>query len=227
MGAPGSGKTTLAAHFAKVFFKSKKYDDKNIFCNVPILHTKRLDVETDMGKFLVEDGIVIIDEGGIEFNNRNYMNLDKRVIKFAKLYRHYGITSFLFFSQSMDIDVTFTRLCDRICIVSKSLLPYFIKIRTVRKFIGIDDMTHQLVDQYEFKPLGKHLIFMPTCWKYFDTYETPYLPSKDFLLWNNTNRFKEEVPKAARAATKDFITQNTINALQLRKDLNRANRNFL
>ena len=63
IGAPGSGKTTLCAYFAKKFFRSKKYKDKNIYCNVPILHTKII-TRDDMGKFLIEDGIVEIDEGG-------------------------------------------------------------------------------------------------------------------------------------------------------------------
>lgn len=189
IGAPGSGKTTLCAYFAKRFFKSKEYKDKNIFSNVPILGCKVIDPQTDMGRFLIEDGVVIIDEGGIEFNNRQYKSLSKDIIKFGKLYRHYGISSFLFFSQGMDIDVTWVRLCDRICLVRKSYIPFFICVQEVRKFIGIDELSKQLVDQYEFQKFGKHLIFAPLCWKLFDTYETPPLPSKSFAIWNNKNRF--------------------------------------
>lgn len=189
IGAPGSGKTTLCAYFTKQFKKDKKNKNRSIFCNVPILGTKQLDCATDMGKYLIEDGCVLVDEGGIEFNNRQYKTLDKDVIKFAKLYRHYGITNFLFFSQGLDIDITFVRLCDRICIVRKSYIPFFIFIREVKKYIGIDDISGQLVDKYEFKKFGFHWVFMPTLWKMFDTYETPYLPSKTFSEWNNKSRF--------------------------------------
>lgn len=183
IGAPGSGKTTLAAYFARKFMK--KYPEKNCFSNVPILGTKRLDVVNDLGVYLVEDGMILIDEGGIVFNNRAYKSLPKSTISFAKLYRHYNIRHFFFFSQGMDIDVTFVRLCDRIVIVRKSIIPFFVYLREVKKTVGIDDLTHQLVDCYAFKPHGRHWVFMPPVWKMFDTYDTPELPSKEYPKWNN------------------------------------------
>lgn len=200
VGAPGSGKTTLCAYFAKKFFKSKQYQGKNIFCNVPILGCKVVVPNEDMGKYLIEDGVIMVDEGGIEFNNRQFKTLSKDIISFAKLYRHYGLSSFLFFSQGMDIDVTFVRLCDRICLVRKSYIPFFICVKEVRKFIGIDEIQKQLVDQYEFKKFGTHLIFAPTCWKLFDTYETPPLPSKTFPIWNNRSRFTSPLPPSSISA---------------------------
>lgn len=89
----------------------------------------------------------------------------------------------------MDIDVTFVRLCDRIVIVRKSIIPFFIFLREVRKKVGIDELTKQLVDQYEYKPLGIHWVFMPPVWRMFDTYETPYLPPKQWAIWDNKTRF--------------------------------------
>lgn len=202
IGAPGSGKTTLAAYFVRSFLRAEKkraffskllrrpFHYRNVFSNVPILGALRLDCNRDLGKFLVEDGMVVVDEGGIEYNNRAYKTLPKETISFAKLYRHYGIKHFLFFSQGMDIDVTFVRLCDRICVVRRSILPYFIFVREVRKKVGVDDLTKQLIDQYEYKGLfGCHWVFMPTVWRMFDTYETPFLPSKSWSVWDNKSRF--------------------------------------
>lgn len=62
IGAPGSGKTTLAAYFCKRFMRRHK--GKNCFSNVPILGAKRLDCNADLGKVLVEDGMIVVDEGG-------------------------------------------------------------------------------------------------------------------------------------------------------------------
>lgn len=187
LGAPGSGKTTLASFFCKKFLRCKKNANRNVFSNVPIVGTKKIVPTEDMGKYLIEDGLIVIDEGGIVFNNRHWKKLDNNIIEFAKLYRHYGLTNFIFFSQGLDIDVTFQRLCDRICIVRKSLIPYFIVFRDVKKVITIDDVTHQLIDAYcfRFAPFGTHYVFAPLCWSLFDTYDAPKLPSKQFPIWNN------------------------------------------
>ena len=179
LGAPGSGKTTLCSYFCHKFMK--KNPKLNCFSNVPILGALQLDCSQDLGKVLVENGLVCIDEGGIEYNNRAYKSLPKTTIQFAKLYRHYGIKHFLFFSQGLDIDITFIRLCDRVMLVRRSIIPFFIFVREVKKVVGIDDYSKQLVDQYAFKPWGFHWIFMPPVWKYFDTHETPTLPLNNHL----------------------------------------------
>lgn len=201
LGAPGSGKTTLCAYFCKKFMRQEKrkqffsrlfhrtYKQKNCFSNVPILGTLQLVPEEDLGRWLVEDGLCCVDEAGITYNNRAYKLLPKTTIQFAKLYRHYGIKHFLFFSQGLDIDITFIRLCDRVMIVRKSIFPYFIFVRECKKVVGIDEMTKQLVDQYRYKLFGWHWVFMPSNWRFFDTYETPFLPSKSWPIWNNKTRF--------------------------------------
>lgn len=182
LGAPGSGKTTLAAYFSKKGSKKTKKQSGRVYSNVPIKNTLRMD-SGDLGRYLIEDGIVIVDEAGIEYNNRAFKTLPKETINFAKLYRHYGIKSFLMFSQGLDIDITFVRLCDRIYIVSRSLIPYFVRIVGVKKFIGVDDLTGDLKDKYRYSIKDFHLVFMPPLWSMFATHETPPISSKD--LWEN------------------------------------------
>jgi len=202
----GSGKTTLAAHFAREFKRDKKWKDKNIYCNVPIKHTLMLNPADDFGTYLVEDGVVIVDESGIEFNNRAFKTLPKQVIQFAKYYRHYGIKSFVMLSQGLDVDITFQRLADAIFIVRRSYLPYFVCVKQAIKFIGIDETTGQLVDKYEWKRGGKHLVFMPPCWKWFDTYETPPLKEREWKEWDYLSRWLsplEEVEKEKASVSND------------------------
>lgn len=144
-GVPGSGKTTLAAHFAKQCFrvgfwervrlkwpnpftsflarKSKKYI--RVFSNVPILGCYKLDPKSDLGVFQVDDCKIILDEASIEFNNRKFKDMPAHVIKFLKLHRHYG-TSVDVFSQSFDdMDITLRRLAHDFFLVKKSLIPFF------------------------------------------------------------------------------------------------------
>lgn len=192
LGTPGSGKTSLCAYFSKVFHRRKKYKGMNIYCNVPIIGTLQYNPNEDMGVNDISGGVCLCDESGIFFNNRKFKSLPTTVIEFAKLYRHYGITSFLMFSQGLDIDITFVRLSNKICLVYKSIIPYFICVREVHKYIGIDDISRQLVDNYQYKRfLGLHLIFAPTCWKYFDTYDCPSLPKKQYIEWANKSRFSD------------------------------------
>lgn len=192
LGTPGAGKTSLCAYFSKVFHKRKKYKGLNIYCNVPIIGTLQYTPNEHMGIYDISDGVVLCDESGIVFNNRKFKSLPNTIIEFAKLYRHYGISSFLMFSQGLDIDITFVRLSNKICLVYKSFLPYFICVKEVQKYIGIDDMTKQLVDNYQYKkPFGTHLIFAPSCWKLFDTYECPALPKKQYIEWANKSRYNQ------------------------------------
>lgn len=206
VGVPGSGKTTLCARLKVLHSKSLKLPaplqrfGRNFFCNVPIVGAQKISPDY-MGRYLIEDGIVAFDEAGIDLNNRNWKSLNNNVIKFAKYYRHYGLKAFCLFSQGMDIDVTFVRLADRIGIVTKSILPYFIQVRYARKVVGIDDTTHQLVDMYKWRLFGRKFVFAPTCWKYFDTYEKPQLPKFNFPLFDGVTRHSfidDAEPKAIK-----------------------------
>ena len=93
-GVPGSGKTTFAAYLTRwalhenalIRFCRKnqnfltrpilnsKYLKRRIdvYSNVPITGAYQLDAKADIGNYMIENAKVIIDEAGIEYNNRNY-----------------------------------------------------------------------------------------------------------------------------------------------------------
>lgn len=195
IGVPGAGKTTICARLKVLHDKSlrkKKHKWGNkCYCNVPILGALKISAK-DFGNALIDDGILLFDESGIELSNRSWKSLSHKTLEFAKLYRHYGIKSFCMFSQGMDTDIVFLRLADRIGVVTKSILPYFIQVRYAVKYVGIDEVTHQLVDQYRWRLLGRKFVFAPTCWKMFDTYEKPDLPKMTFPVFNTVTRLEEE-----------------------------------
>ena len=69
-GAPGSGKSTLAAYFAKRALAS----GITVYSNLPIngcLHFEK----DDLGKYLMENCLVIWDEVGVDANSRNFINI--------------------------------------------------------------------------------------------------------------------------------------------------------
>lgn len=212
-GVPGSGKTTFAAYLAKQAQKEsiviklcrrfpccftnwilngKHWKRKmNVYSNVPISGTYRVDARKDIGEYLIEDGKLIIDEAGVEFNSRKYKSFPDKAIYWFKFHRHYGVSVDVFSQSHEDMDVTLRRLAQNFYVVKKSLVPFFVCIRRIRRKVGIDNNTHQIVDAYSFGVpiLDTKRIFSPPLWKLFNTYDHEPLPEKEWELWD-----KEESP---------------------------------
>lgn len=173
-GVPGSGKTT---HAAKIVYKNLK---KGIptYSNVIIKGAIKIDV-SQIGKIMIQDCDLIIDEASIEYNNRNYKALPKEQIQWFKLYRHYGVRNIYIYSQSYDdMDITLRRLSDVMYLVKKSLIPGLIVTREISRKIGINQETHQIEDQFFFGFLKMSFTFGRKYWKMFDSWEAPVLPSR-------------------------------------------------
>lgn len=178
-GVPGSGKSTFAAYLAK---KDLKHN-KKVWSNVPITGTMKLEPREDLGRNMILDGRIIIDEASVEYNSRAYKTMPQEAIKFFKYHRHYQ-TAIDVFSQSWDdMDVTIRRLAQKMYVVKKSWLPWFIVRRTVRKRVGIDENTHQIIDEYSWMPFSRKYIFSPVLWKLFNTLSRDDLPEKEWEKW--------------------------------------------
>ncbi len=209
-GVPGSGKTTYAAYLAKRAQKEslvirfcKRFpcwltcrilDGPNwkraypVWSNVPIAGTIQLNAREDIGVYMIQDGKMIIDEAGVEFNSRNYKTFPQTAIKFFKYHRHYGVSVDVFSQSFEDMDVTLRRLAQNFYVVKRSAIPFFIVTKRIRRKVGIDDNSHQLVDAYSFglPILDSKWIFCPPLWKMFNSYDYDQLPPKDWRLWNAT-----------------------------------------
>lgn len=178
-GVPGSGKTTFAAYLSK---KDRKKGRK-VWSNVPITGTYKLDCKDDLGTYAIENGSILIDEAGIDFNNRAYKSLPQKVITYLKYHRHWR-TSIDVFSQSHeDMDITIRRLAQRYFVVKKSLIPNFIVCKSIGRRVGIDQNTKQIIDEYFWKPFGTKWIYSRPLWKLFNTLSHDELPEKEWETW--------------------------------------------
>lgn len=207
-GVPGSGKTTLAAYFTKqankqawpVTWANKHPQNKlalwilssrfwkrrrGVYSNVPITGAFKLDPQRDIGKVMLCDGEVIIDEAGIEYNNRNFKAFPPDAIYWYKYHRHYECSVKVFSQSYEDMDITLRRLAQNYYVVKKSLIPFCIVFRRIKRKVGIDDNTHQIIDKYYFMPLGlgSKWIFCPPLWKLFNSYSRKELPEKKWEIW--------------------------------------------
>lgn len=206
-GVPGSGKTTFAAYLAKQSAKQSRlitWAQKHpgtfsgkllasrffkralpVYSNVPITGAYQLEPMQDIGKVMITGGKVIIDEAGVEYNNRKTREFPKEAIYWYKYHRHYECSVDVFSQSYEDMDITLRRLAQNYYVVKKSLLPFFIVCKRIRRKVGIDDNTHQIIDKYFFgmPVLDSKWVFCPPLWKLFNSFSRKELPEKDWSIW--------------------------------------------
>lgn len=206
-GVSGSGKTTFAAYLAKwalhenaiirfcrrnqnfitlPVLKSKYLKRRiPVYSNVPITGAYKLDAKTDIGNFMIENAKAIIDEAGIEYNNRNYKSFPPESVYFYKHHRHYQVSVDVFSQSYEDMDVTLRRLAQNFYVVRRSLVPFCIVARRIRRRVGVDEQTKQITDLYAtgLPVLDTKRIFSPPLWKLFNSYSRKELPAKECERW--------------------------------------------
>lgn len=186
-GSPGSGKTTLACALVyKMQKKPKKYGYDRYFLNFSQSVGEKCDL-TGLGEWTFPPhSYVIVDEAGIEYNNRSFKSLPKYTIAWLKLHRHYQV-DVDFISQSWeDTDITIRRLADELWYLKRFGPLTF--VRRVYKSVDIDKDTHQIIDAFTFGKLLKRFLpppfgvktwfflWRPRYYKYFNTHDCSPLP---------------------------------------------------
>lgn len=206
-GVPGSGKTTFAAYLTKwalhesliirlcrrfdnplsrLILKSKYFKRRiDVYSNVPITGAYQLDPKEDIGVYMIENAKIIIDEAGIEYNNRNFKSFPPHAIYFYKYHRHYRCSVDVFSQSYDDMDITLRRLAQNFYVVKKSLIPFCVVARRIRRKVGVDEQTKQIADLYAMglPILDTKRIFSPPLWKLFNTHSCKELKSKDWPVW--------------------------------------------
>lgn len=176
-GLPRSGKSTYAAKLAKKALTA----GRAVYSNFPIRGTFQI-TKDDIGKYLMEDCLIIIDEAGVDFDNRKMKMTDEQVY-FFKNHGHYQ-ADIAFFSQSTDVDIKIRKLA--VChyeIKRFPLIRDLSYIKTIGRKIGIDDSTHQETEMFyyvHFLAGGIKLFWRRPYYKLFDTRYRHELPAKAF-----------------------------------------------
>lgn len=174
IGAMGAGKSSHAVKLARKALKKGKL----VYSNFPIKGCYLYDVHDDLGKFDIRDCFLILDEAGIDMNNRAYKSLDKCVIKWLKLARHYNVDMAVY-SQAFDFDITIRRLSSKMYIV-KNLFFGFSTLRPLVQFWDVD-ADGQPILKWRIRNIFS-LFYRPRFYKYYDSFSSPQLPHKEFTL---------------------------------------------
>lgn len=197
---PGAGKTTECVALAKK--NARHYD--HVFLNfkntVPGVHSCDLD---GLGQWTFpKKSYIAIDEAGIDFNSRKTKSLPQHTIKWFKLHRHYRCDLDVFSQSWDDMDITIRRLSSELWLLYR-LGPWTLG-RRIYKRVGVDKMTHQIIDEYRMAsmlwlfiwplqlgyPFQKKftLTFRPFYYKFFDSWECDDLPVRPFPVLNQKKK---------------------------------------
>lgn len=189
-GLPGAGKTTILASIAKKYsvpFKKNPY--KNVYSNVHLSIPGVIYIDNEcIGKYLLKDSLILIDEATLFADSRAYKEFDKQKLSFFLQHRHYNCDVFLFTQQWDGVDRKIRVITDRVYYVYKGKIfgklwssyyriPYGIIIPD--KKVGGEKLG-EIIQGY-CKPdiitrLLSHKVIRSKYYKYFDSWEAPALP---------------------------------------------------
>lgn len=186
-GLPGCGKTTLLAKFAKNYLK-KGY---KVYGNVPLALPGYVCIDNScIGRYMLADCIILIDEGTLFADNRGYKSFPPELVQFFLLHRHYNVDVIIFTQQWDGVDKKIRVITDRVYYVYKGVftggflskyyrIPYGIIIPDPKK--SDSEKLGEIVQGYCKPSLLKRLfcggiIFRPLYYRYFNSWDRPELP---------------------------------------------------
>lgn len=197
----GTGKTTFLSKIAireQERIKKGKSKYKYIMSNATISGViYEPDIRSLMKRGALQDTLLLIDEGSIVYNNRK-LNLTEMEILWFKLIRHYGCSTIVLSQSYDDIDITLRRLYTSIYLMT--YLPYWTLIRPIKKSVGIDDTTNQIVDKYRFRFIFSWRVFLrPLYFKYFDSWWIPEdIPIHDLSYFKRRPEYIKNTQKHSK-----------------------------
>lgn len=181
-GKKGSGKTTF---LTKTAVKAMR-KGKTVYSTVEIPGAILYDVQNIGVYTFPHNAVILIDEVGMIWDNRNYKNFRMDVRDYFKLQRQYRNTVYLF-SQTFDVDVKLRNLTDSMYLC-KCFFGFMSIARKIKRDIVIvspqGDSEARIADSLEFEPFlfslfgAKSVIFtfIPNWVKYFKSYNPKPLP---------------------------------------------------
>ena len=132
-GKKGSGKSTLLTKMALSYQKK----GRPVYSTEDIPGTYKIDYNDIGFTFFPPNAVIIIDEVGMIWDNRNFKNFKPEVRDYFKLQRHYKHTVILA-SQTFDVDIKIRNLADEMYLVDKKFRVFSYAKKILRKTVLVE-----------------------------------------------------------------------------------------
>lgn len=160
--------------------------------------------------------LLLIDEVGLIWNNRDFKKFETEVRRWFKFQRHY-YTKVYMFSQAFDVDKQLRDLTDQMYLVTNLFRVFSYGKRILKKPTlkeNKEDGSGTIVDDLRFDSIfffmfgSRMLTFIPRWTKMFNSFVAPYLPECRYteIEWNYDDY--EPKPKRKRKRKPDTAPES-------------------
>lgn len=200
-GKKGSGKSTLMVRMAYEYLAS----GWTVFCTEKLDGCIHIDYNDIGFKKIPPESLLLVDEVGMIWDNRNFKNFKPEVRDWFKLQRHYKVKVVLF-SQTFDIDKKLRDLTDDMFLCTNVLRVFSWAKRITRRVVLVQpgpDTPARIDEELAYDsllwwPFGSRILtFIPSWAPFFDSHNCPELPAKK---WTPEPELK--LPKKLQKARK-------------------------
>lgn len=184
-GKKGSGKSTLMVRMAYEYL-SRGW---TVFCTERLDGCIHIDYRDIGYKNIPPNSLLLVDEVGMIWDNRNYKDFKPEVRDWFKLQRHYKVKVILF-SQTFDIDKKLRDLTDEMFLCSNMLRIFSWAKRITRRVVLVQpgpDTPARIDEELKydsilFWPFGSRILtFIPSWAPFFDSHNCPELTAKEWV----------------------------------------------
>lgn len=185
-GKKGAGKTTYLCKLTQQYLKK----GRPVYSTEYIPGAYKIDPE-DVGVVqFPPESVILMDEVGMIYDNRQYKSFKTSTRDYFKLQRHYKHTVYLF-SQTFDIDIKLRTLTDKMYLLV-NYFGFFTVGKEIRRKIVVVKPSEQsesriadelVISPFLLTPFGARIfVFIPHWAKYFDSHAAPELETRHFEL---------------------------------------------
>ena len=185
-GKKGAGKTTMMTALAFKYIRQ----NRKVYSTVEIPGTYKLDPKKIGYVEIPPESVILVDEVGMIWDNRDFKNFKNEVRDYFKLQRHYHHIVWLF-SQTWDIDIKLRTLCDELFLMINYFGVFSVAKQIKRKITVVkpsENAESRIADELVISPFfmfpfgARKWIWIPKYAKYFDSYQHPSLAHADFTF---------------------------------------------